>query len=58
MQKLRFLKNFGYWDKDTYRAILGEDEEHYHVQVDIHNLETVRFHKSDNDRLFVVVERS
>lgn len=58
MQKIRFLKNFGYWDKDSYRVILAEDEEHYYVQFNIHTLETAKFHKSDNGKLFVVVERS
>jgi len=58
MQKIRFLKNFGYWSKDTYRVILGEDEEYYHVHVDLKSLETVKFHKSENGKLFVVVERS
>lgn len=58
MQKLRFLKNFGYWTKDSYYVILGEDKENYHVQINLHTLETAKLHKSDKGKLFIVVERS
>lgn len=58
MQKVVFLKNFGFWDKDTYRVILGEDEESYHIQFELDSLEVAKLSKSDNGKLFMVVERS
>jgi len=58
MLKVRFLKDFGSFKKDTYRVILNEDSENYYIQVNLHTLETLKFPKSKNGVLFQVIERS
>lgn len=58
MQKVRFLKDFNTFKKDSFRVILGEDNEYYHIQTDLHSLKTTYFHKSHNGVSFIVVERS
>jgi len=58
MQKVRFLKDFDTFAKDSYRVILGEDDQYYFIQTDLHSLETTHFHKSHNGISFIVVERS
>jgi hypothetical protein len=37
---------------------MAEDDHYYHVQIDLHSLETVKFHKCDNGYIYQVVERS
>jgi len=58
MLKIRFLKDFGSFKKDTYRVILNEDNENYYIQVNLHTLETLKFPKIKNGVLFQVIERS
>lgn len=59
MLKLVFLKDYYTFNKDTYRVIMKEDSEYYYIQNDLHNSdELFKFHKSNNEVLFRVVERS
>ena len=58
MQKVRFLKNFYTFDKDSYRVILAEDHEDYYIQMHLHTLDTFRLPKRENGVLYQVVERS
>ena len=58
MKKVRFLKDFYTFDKDSYRVILAEDSEYYYIQENLHTLDKFRFPKRDNGALFQVIERS
>jgi len=58
MQKVRFLQTVGTFEKDSFRVIMGENQYVYHVQLDLHSLETKAFSKKDNGILYQVVERS
>jgi len=58
MQKVRFLKDFFTFDNDSFRVILAEDSEYYHIQENLHTLDKFRLPKRDNGVLFQVVERS
>jgi len=58
LQKVRFLKDFNSFKKDTYRVIMEETALHYRIQVNLDSDELYWIHKSDNGDLFVVVERS
>lgn len=55
MRKVVFLKNAGEFKKGGFRVILGEDEDCYHIQVDLHGEETMAFSKNDNGVIFQVV---
>jgi len=58
MRKVKFLKDFYTFDKDSYRVILAEDNEYYYIQENLHTLDKFRLPKRDNGVLFQVVERS
>ena len=58
MKKVRFLKDFYTFDKDSFRVILAEDNEYYYIQENLHTLDKFRLPKRDNGVLFQVVERS
>ena len=58
MQKVRFLEDYGSFKKDTYRVIIGQNDEFYYIQINSDSPETTLFHKSKNGSLFQVVERS
>ena len=58
MRKVRFLKDFYTFDKDSFRVILAEDNEYYYIQENLHTLDKFRLPKRDNGVLFQVVERS
>jgi len=58
LRKVRFLKDFNSFKKDTYRVIMEETALHYRIQVNLHSDELYWLHKSDCGVLFVVVERS
>jgi len=58
MQKVKFLKDFYTFDKDSFRVILAEDSEYYYVQENLHILDKFRLPKRDIGVLFQVVERS
>jgi len=58
MYKVRFLKDFFTFNKDSFRVILAEDNEYYYIQENLHTLDKFRLSKSDNGVLFQVVERS
>ena len=58
MRKVRFLEDFYTFDKDSFRVILAEDSEYYHIQEHLHTLDKFRLPKRDNGVLFQVVERS
>jgi len=57
MKKVRFLKDFYTFDKDSFRVILAEDSEYYYIQENLHTLDKFRLPKRDNGILFQVVER-
>jgi len=58
MRKVRFLKDFYTFNKDSFRVILAEDNEYYYIQENLHTLDKFRLTKRDNGVLFQVVERS
>jgi len=58
IRKVKFLKYFYTFDKDSFRVILAEDNEYYHIQEHLHTLDKFRLPKRDNGVLFQVVERS
>jgi len=58
MQKVRFLQDFGFYKKDSFRVIMIEDQDAYHIQRDLHSDKTQAFYKNNNGKLFQVVERS
>lgn len=58
LQKVRFLKDYDTFKKDSYRVILGEDSEYYHIQENLHGLDQFRLAKKENGSLYQVVERS
>ena len=58
MQKVKFLKDFNSFKKDTYKVIMEETALHYRIQVNLDGDELYWLHKVDNGDLFVVVERS
>lgn len=60
MTKLRFLKDFDNFQKDTYRVILAENELNYIILIDIGGYSTDMFEisKSLNGIIYEVIERS
>ena len=58
MRKVRFLKDFNSFKKDTYRVIMEETALHYRIQVNLDSDELYWIHKSDNGDIYNVVERS
>ena len=58
LRKVKFLKDFNSFKKDTYRVIMEETALHYRIQVNLDSDELYWIHKSDNGVLFKVVERS
>ena len=46
MQKVKFLQDIKMFKKDTYRVIMAEDPEYYHVQIDLNSFDAIPFHKS------------
>ena len=58
MRKVRFLKDFNSFKKDTYRVIMEETALHYRIQVNLHSDELYWIHKVDNGDIYQVVERS
>jgi len=58
IRKVRFLKDFNSFKKDTYRVIMEETALHYRIQVNLDSDELYWLHKADNGVLFQVVERS
>jgi len=58
IRKVRFLKDFNSFEKDTYRVIMEETALHYHIQVNLDSDELYWIHKVDNGVLYQVVERS
>jgi len=58
MQKVKFLKDFNFFKKDTYRVIMEETTLHYRIQVNLNRDELYWLHKADCGVLFQVVERS
>jgi len=58
IRKIRFLKDFNSFKKDTYRVIMEETALHYRIQVNLDSDELYWLHKSDNSDMFVVVESS
>ena len=58
IRKVRFLKDFNSFKKDTYRVIMEETALYYRIQVNLDSDELYWIHKSDNGDLFQVVERS
>ena len=58
LRKVKFLKDFFTFDKDSFRVILAEDSEYYYIQENLHTLDKFRLPKRDNGVLFQIVERS
>ena len=58
IRKVRFLKDFNSFKKDTYRVIMEETALHYRIQVNLDSDELYWIHKSDNGDIYNVVERS
>jgi len=58
IRKVRFLKDFKLFKKDTYRVIMEETALHYRIQVHLDGDELYWIHKEDCGDLFVVAERS
>lgn len=58
MQKVRFLKDFNSFKKDTYRVILGETSDYYRIQFDLHSYDVFGIHKCLIGDVYQVVERS
>jgi len=58
MRKVRFLKDFNSFKKDTYRVIMEETAFHYRIQVNLHSDELYWIHKVDNGDIYQVVERN
>lgn len=58
MRKVRFLKDFNSFKKDTCRVIMEETALHYRVQVNLYSDELYWIHKEDCGDIYNVVERS
>jgi len=58
IRKVKFLKDFNSFKKDTYRVIMEETALHYRIQVNLDSEELYWLHKEDCGDLFIVVERS
>ena len=58
IRKVRILKDFKSFKKDTYRVIMEETSLHYRIQVNLDSDELYWIHKSDNGDIYQVVERS
>jgi len=58
MRKVRFLKDYKSFKKDTYRVIMEETALHCRIQVNLDSDELYWLHKADCGVLFQVVERS
>ena len=58
MRKVRFLKDFNSFKKDTYRVIMEETALHYRIQVNLDGDKLYWIHKSDCEDIYQVVERS
>lgn len=60
MRKIRFLKNYGQFNKDTYRVVVGETDTHYIILVNTGGMDTdtMELPKPFKGVIFEVVERS
>jgi len=60
LRKVRFLKNYGEFVKDTYRAVVGESDTHYVIMVNIGGMDTdtMELPKPLKGMVYDVVERS
>ena len=58
LRKVKFLKDFNSFKKDTYRVIMEETALHYRIQINLDSDELYWLHKEDCGDLFQVVERS